>query len=1011
MYIDRDATRAAPLRPGHLDDFPRVQRALTGLPSASAAPPVAPLAGIPAQWAHLTAAPQERLATQSRTNERPVEADWLATRETALVAVRADFEAALARARTSAGRGPGWTAAVLITDENGQARNITGAPLVHVVDPDAQPVFIGWDEGSPVYRQPAGQWLEFNEKVFAAHYRAQGGAPLQALAAVYGTDAASLLARHPEIWRIATTEHALNAGPAPSGFAMGDAGLLGMVDLYLADPQIAALTTTFGGTPAAAAGAVALEQVHLYGEQRYAQLSRLDNAMQSVREQYVRALVQAQRSGGPGWVERPRTLTLSDESGAQSTQILYVTDENGQRILDARGQPQAITERVFDPDVFAAWYLRQRGLQHEAFAAFYGASHTQFDTDESGRSVAGTIGFDNPNWALQGWAMTHRELVRLALNDPPTLRDASAVGFDLEAGWATHRGNLRQRTDWFEAVVKTAIVAAVAYVSGPTAAKALGLTTTTASGATVLTTSGMAVSSTVSGAASSLTSGLLNGNPSWKAVLQGALAGGLTTGLLGRLKDTVNSAAGALALRATVQGGVQALLGGRFADGAAAGFAGALAELAGTYLQEDIARAVADGSMDAGQAASGRLFARALGSAIRAAGSPDDPGHAFASAFLDDVIQQMGEPVTQASASANEAAAPPAADAPSRSSATPEIMPLLTDPFAMGSDDASQPSYGDMLADELGIDRSDIRNAGWRDEVRRYWNVLYGFAEGVGFSLLNTGEAVVQIANDPGALIHGLKALVASPAARAQFGDEIVRGFKADVQMLEGAWAEGDLRGTGQQLGKLTSDLAQVAGGVEALGRLGVTTATAAGRVLLGAAEDLALANALRTGALFAADGRPLMDFRSLTNAQKGVIGEAMGADLINRIAPGAQRIGRAPGLGQAGIDDLYKVSRPDVDYVIVEYKFGSSKLGRTADGIQMSNDWLHGTATGDNRLLRATGSNPALADDIAVAMSRGRLEKWLVHTDPFGNVSVGLLDKNAKFIPKPISRVIGEKP
>lgn len=227
--------------------------------------------------------------------------------------------------------------------------------------------------------------------------------------------------------------------------------------------------------------------------------------------------------------------------------------------------------------------------------------------------------------------------------------------------------------------------------------------------------------------------------------------------------------------------------------------------------------------------------------------------------------------------------------------------------------------------------------------------------------------------------------------------------------MLEDAWTQGDLRGTGQQLGKLTTDLAQVAGGVEALGRLGVTTATAAGRVLLGAGEDLALANALKAGQLFAADGQPLMDFRGLTNAQKGMVGEAMGADLVDRIVPGAQRIGRSPTVGQTGIDDLYKVNRPDVDYVVVEYKFGSSKLGQTADGLQMSDDWLVGTNTARDRILISAGE--AQAESIVNALDAGRVEKWLVHTDPFGNVTVALVDKSGKLIPQPISKVIGGKP
>ena len=124
----------------------------------------------------------------------------------------------------------------------------------------------GWERGGPVYRA-VGRWVEFDEGAFAAHYRALGGEPLQRLAAVYDPggrgDAAALLAAHPELWGLATADHALNAGPPLPGMAMGDAGQLGMLDLYLADPQVAALVATYGGTPVPATSGIALEQVRL----------------------------------------------------------------------------------------------------------------------------------------------------------------------------------------------------------------------------------------------------------------------------------------------------------------------------------------------------------------------------------------------------------------------------------------------------------------------------------------------------------------------------------------------------------------------------------------------------------------------------------------------------------------------------------------------------------------------------------------------------------------------------
>jgi len=620
-----------------------------------AAPPV-PVMALPPLAASAPAPASAPPAATAYVGEPPVDPQWLADREKALVAIRGDYEAARAQAKTTVGAGPGWVAAATVTDESGQLRSASGRELAFVPDSNAPQVIAGYDESGPIY-QPNGRWMEFDEDAFAAHFRAQGGSQLQALASLYGTDVPGLFAQHPEIWRIATTEHAINAGPAPAGRAMGDPGQLGMLDLYMADPQVAALIDAYGGHPAPASGDIAREQVRIHGQQRYEQLSRLDHAMASVRNQYTEALSRAQSSGsGPGWIERARTITISDESGLQTTQTLYVTDESGQPLRDPAGQPQAVMERVFDPDAFTAWYTQQDGLQHQAFKSFYGQSHTTFGTDESGRTIATGIAFDNPNWSVfgPGGQMHHKDLRGINPNDPPRLHDRGAVGFDLEVGWATAHGNIKQKRDWFETVVQVAMVAVVSYVSagtlGPAAAGAMGLTTTTAAGATMLTAAGTVVSAAVAGAATSVASGMISGNLTFKGVLQGALAGGLSAGLMTQLGPWAAGVGpvGTIALRTTVQGGIQALLGGEFKDGALAGFAGSLADLAGANMQANIDKSLADGTMSATQAASARVFARVVGSAIRAAGNPNDPAHAFGSAFLGDTLNQLGvQPVSR----------------------------------------------------------------------------------------------------------------------------------------------------------------------------------------------------------------------------------------------------------------------------------------------------------------------------------------------------------------------------
>ena len=86
-------------------------------------------------------------------------------------------------------------------------------------------------------------------------------------------------------------------------------------------------------------------------------------------------------------------------------------------------------------------------------------------------------------------------------------------------------------------------------------------------------------------------------------------------------------------------------------------------------------------------------------------------------------------------------------------------------------------------------------------------------------------------------------------------------------------------------------------------------------------------------GGVFGLDGKPLMDFRKLTTQQKGIIEKILGSRTIENLLPDAKKAGRTATVGQSGIDDLYKINKPGVDYVIVEYKFGQSALKKTASG------------------------------------------------------------------------------
>ncbi len=297
-------------------------------------------------------------------------------------------------------------------------------------------------------------------------------------------------------------------------------------------------------------------------------------------------------------------------------------------------------------------------------------------------------------------------------------------------------------------------------------------------------------------------------------------------------------------------------------------------------------------------------------------------------------------------------------------------------------------------------------------------------AAGVGKGLALAGwsdlHALADFLSDPVTGLKGLHALITDPDVRQQMGDALYAELNTKITRMQTALEVGGADQAlqlGEDLGNLVWQVGTVATGVGgtakagvALSKAGIKVSTQGLEAFAGAAKfDRLLAN----GGLFAADGRPLMDFRQLTNSQKSIVGEVMGSEKVLQLMPDAQKIGRTPGIGATGIDDLYRVARADVDYVVVEYKFGSSTLKKTKDGLQMSDDWLLGTTSKYARIFESVGKDHAKAGEIMRSLRAGRVERWVVHTDPHGVVTVGIVDKMGKFIPNPeaASRILGALP
>ncbi|HFK1461436.1 MULTISPECIES: hypothetical protein [Bacillus] len=101
------------------------------------------------------------------------------------------------------------------------------------------------------------------------------------------------------------------------------------------------------------------------------------------------------------------------------------------------------------------------------------------------------------------------------------------------------------------------------------------------------------------------------------------------------------------------------------------------------------------------------------------------------------------------------------------------------------------------------------------------------------------------------------------------------------------------------------------------------------------------------------------------------------------------------------GIDGLYENANAEskIKYVIDEAKFGSSQLGKTKDGRQMSNDWLKGSETGKSRILKAVEGDEVLVEQITKALKRGKVERVLSKVDSSGKVKTFKIDAKGNIV------------
>jgi len=102
------------------------------------------------------------------------------------------------------------------------------------------------------------------------------------------------------------------------------------------------------------------------------------------------------------------------------------------------------------------------------------------------------------------------------------------------------------------------------------------------------------------------------------------------------------------------------------------------------------------------------------------------------------------------------------------------------------------------------------------------------------------------------------------------------------------------------------------------------------------------------------------------------------------------------------GIDGIYINKNPNsnIKYVIDEAKFGKAGLSaKTRDGKQMSDSWLVGSRSKNNRILKAVSNNEDLAFDIVKALGNNQVERVLSKIDVNGKIITYRLDSNGNII------------
>lgn len=423
------------------------------------------------------------------------------------------------------------------------------------------------------------------------------------------------------------------------------------IDLMLANPLNVSLIAAFAPAVPVLEGGNCQMLIERYGVERVQAMHQLGLATHVVRDSYAGAVGRA--------IRHP-----SEDQAWWHSSIEEQASDPGERY---RGEQAPERQWEFDLAEFTRWYCDQPGQENQAFAALYGKDVERVATwsrvnSNNDRAVTGEAyaigdgqfqlsihhnGFQGEprhTWS-HGAHYGFDSMVAFDPRDPPRMHDAQAVLFDPTLGFVTPSENVDRSsgTDMAFIIIAGAVVSVM--TAGAASAAAASVASSTGSAAL-----GAAASGAVTGFAVSLTTGLITGDLSFKSLFIGTLTSALTAGItkgagfdtagLDTAGNVVDYGARALAItgKATLQGALTELAGGRFLDGFTAGIASGLGTEIARGLNLQISTALKQGHITDVQASTLRTLAQATGSAISALSDPDNAGYAMARDFLNAML-------------------------------------------------------------------------------------------------------------------------------------------------------------------------------------------------------------------------------------------------------------------------------------------------------------------------------------------------------------------------------------